>query len=245
MTNGNEHRRESMAGRLARTLEERIGGGLYPMGSRLPGEHELATEFGVSRTVVREAIATLRAAGLVATVQGSGAYVRGRGRPDAFVLEDLGLPPLEAIVSALELRIALESEAAVLAASRRDEAHLAALRGTLAEMTDAINSGEDAVAADMRFHRTITEATGNPHFTRLFDCLGAAVIPRTRLPGLRGNEPSRRDYLRAVLREHEQICYAIELCDPEAARAAIRLHLTGSRLRLLTLMERSRKSPAT
>ncbi|MGE4529288.1 MAG: FadR/GntR family transcriptional regulator [Rhodospirillaceae bacterium] len=229
--------RQSLAEQIVRILAGRIADGSYPLGARLPSEHEMTAEFGVSRTVVREAVANLRATGLVATAQGRGAFVVRQKPPEVFRIEETGGPPLAEIVSAMELRIAFESEAAILAAARRTPAHLAALAASIAEMDAAIAAGEDAVPADMRFHRCIAEATGNPHFVRLFDCLGDGIIPRTRLPSFRAAGGGQADYLRAVLREHEQIFHAIELSDPEAARAALRLHLTGSRLRLVKMMD--------
>jgi DNA-binding FadR family transcriptional regulator len=225
-------RRETLTGQLVKTISERIASGTYAVGARLPSEQEMIDEFGVSRTVVREAVANLRANGCVTTVQGKGAFVVQQERSGAFQIEASGLSAVQEMVSVLELRIALESEAAVLAAQRRTEEQLAAMRKALADMLSAIEKGEDAVQADMEFHRCIAEAAGNPHFLKLFNYVGELLIPRARLQSFKLEGVSMREYLDRIQREHEQICYAIERQDPEAARAALRLHLAGSRDRL-------------
>ncbi|HSD39764.1 MAG TPA: FadR/GntR family transcriptional regulator [Rhodocyclaceae bacterium] len=225
-------RRETLTGQLVKTISERIASGAYPVGERLPSEQVMIDEFGVSRTVVREAVANLRASGRVTTVQGVGAFVVQQERSGAFQIEASGLSVVQEMVAVLELRIALESEAAVLAAQRRTDEQLAAMRKALADMLAAIEKGEDAVQADMEFHRCIAEAAGNPHFLKLFNYVGELLIPRARLQSFRLEGVSMREYLERIQREHEQICYAIERQDPEAARAALRLHLSGSRDRL-------------
>jgi DNA-binding FadR family transcriptional regulator len=150
----------------------------------------------------------------------------------AFQIETSGLSATQEVMSVLELRIALESEAAVLAAQRRTDEHLAAMRKALADMLAAIEKGEDSVYADMEFHRCIAEAAGNAHFLKLFNYVSEMLIPRSRRQYLRLEGTSMREYLDRTRREHEQICYAIERRDPEAARAALRLHLSDSRDRL-------------
>jgi GntR family transcriptional repressor for pyruvate dehydrogenase complex len=224
--------RETLTGQLTRTLSERIASGQYAVGSRLPSEQEMIGEFGVSRTVVREAIANLRANGRVTTMQGVGAFVMQQDVSTGFQIDAAGLSEVHDVVAVLELRIALESEAAVLAAQRRTPEQLAVMKQALLEMDEAISRGESAVQADMRFHRAIAEATGNPHFLKLFNYVGELLIPRARLQSVRLDNTPMPDYLARVQREHEQICYAIERQDPEAARAALRMHLSESKARL-------------
>jgi GntR family transcriptional regulator, transcriptional repressor for pyruvate dehydrogenase complex len=225
-------RRETLTGQLVKMLGERIADGTYKRGEKMPSEQELIEEFGVSRTVVREAIATLRANGLVSTQQGVGAFVLNRTAILPFRIEEANLGVVNEVVAVLELRIGIESEAGSLAAVRRNDVHLAAMRAAMAEMTKAIETGEDAVPADLDFHRAIAAGTENPHFLALFNYLGELLIPRTRLQTFRLNGTSPTDYLARVNREHEEIYNAIERRDPEAARAAMRLHLIGSRERL-------------
>lgn len=230
-------RRETLTSQLIRSLSARIEqGGLKP-GDKLPSEQELIEEFGVSRTVVREAISSLRAAGLVATQQGVGAFVQSNALTPSFRIDEANLDLLKEVIGVLELRIALEAEACALAAQRRQENHLAAMRLALDRMEAVIDAEEDAVAPDLDFHRSIAEATGNVHFSHLFSYLGALMIPRTRLQTFRFFADDRLEYLRRVNREHEDIYQAIQRHDSDAARSAMRLHLSNSRERVRRAME--------
>jgi DNA-binding FadR family transcriptional regulator len=162
-------------------------------------------EYGVSRSVVREAISHLQAAGLVETRHGIG----------TFVLD----PPLpESSMAILELRMGMETEAAWLAASRRTTAQLAALREALGDMRRAQEAGQSTVEADVRFHRLLAESSGNRYFVELQGQLGAVLSARERPPG--GHMHMHR--------EHEDIVDAIARQDPDAARAAMRTHLSNS-----------------
>lgn len=228
--------RETLTSQLVKALTERIRTGELKPGDRLPTEQDLIEEFKVSRTVVREAVSSLRAAGLVATQQGVGAFVLQAESSPPFRIDNANLNLLKDVIAVLELRIGIESDAAALAAQRRTEAHLAAMREALDRMSAAIDASEDAVAPDFDFHRTIAEATGNRHFTHLFSYLGALLIPRARLQTFRYFAADRTEYLRRVNREHEDIYQAIKRQDQEAARSAMRLHLSNSRERLRVAM---------
>jgi DNA-binding FadR family transcriptional regulator len=230
------HQRETLTSQLVKALTERIRTGALKPGDRLPTEQELIEEFKVSRTVVREAISSLKAAGLVATQQGVGAFVLQAESSPPFRIDGANLSLLKDVISVLELRIGIESDAAALAAQRRTQAHLDAMRNALDRMTAAIDAEEDAVAPDFDFHRTIAEATGNRHFTHLFSYLGALLIPRARLQTFRYFAADRKEYLRRVNREHEDIYQAIRRQDADAARSAMRLHLSNSRERLRLAM---------
>jgi DNA-binding FadR family transcriptional regulator len=228
--------RETLTSQLVKVLTERIHKGVLKPGDRLPTEQDLIEEFSVSRTVVREAISSLKAAGLVASQQGVGAFVLQADASPSFRIDGTSLNLLKDVIAVLELRIGLESDAAALAAQRRTETDLVAMREALDRMTAAIDASEDAVAPDFDFHRTIAEATGNRHFTHLFSYLGALLIPRARLQTFRYFAADRTDYLRRVNREHEDIYQAIKRQDTEAARSAMRLHLSNSRERLRLAM---------
>jgi DNA-binding FadR family transcriptional regulator len=230
-------RHETLTSQLVKALTERIDKAVFKPGDKLPSEQELIEEFGVSRTVVREAISSLRAAGLVATQQGVGAFVLQSTQRRPFRIDEAGLDLLKEVIAVLELRICLETEAAGLAAQRRDAGQLSALRGALDRMAAAIEASEDAVSADFDFHRNIAEATGNLHFAHLFNYLGALLIPRARVETQRHFAADPVEYLRRVQREHEDIYRAIERQDAEAARSAMRLHLSNSRERLRQAME--------
>jgi DNA-binding FadR family transcriptional regulator len=226
-------RRRPRALDLVDTLGSRIRRGHLPPGTKLPTEGQFMDEFGVSRTVVREALSKLQAAGMVATRHGIGTFVVGPGDSErGFQIEPQHLATLGDVIAVLELRIGVETEAAALAAQRRTPAQLAAMRAALAEFAAAVEAGRDAVAADFTFHSEIARATHNDHFAGLLSTLGARIIPRARLdpPGT-APDPARRAYLRRVNAEHESIVDAIHNQDPEGARAAMRTHLANSRER--------------
>lgn len=233
-------RRETLTSQLLRALTERITRGTFKPGDKLPSEQEIIEEFGVSRTVVREAISSLRAAGLVSTQQGVGAFVMQPERAAPFRIDETNLDVLKEVIAVLELRTGLEAEAAALAAERRRPEHLRAMRDALDRMEAAIEARQDAVGADLDFHRGIAEATGNRHFSHLFGYLGTLLIPRTRVQTFKLIGTAREDYLRRVNREHEDIFRAIGDGDPGAASAAMRQHLGNSRERLRQAYEHRR-----
>ncbi len=214
---------------LVEALGERIRDGRLAPGDKLPTEAAVMAEFGVSRTVVREAISKLQAAGLVQTRHGVGTFVLASDGT-AFRIAPDQYATLRDVIAVLELRIGVESEAAALAAQRRTEDNLERLRAALAAFGAAVEAGDDAVDADFQFHLEIARATQNTHFSELLASLGTMIIPRARLD--RANaEPQRAAYLRRVNAEHEGILDAIAAGDIEAARAAMRTHLANSRER--------------
>lgn len=217
---------------LVEALGERIRDGRLPTGAKLPTEAEVMAEFGVSRTVVREAISKLQAAGLVETHHGVGTFVAAPAEAGNFRIAPEQVATIREVIAVLELRIGLEAEAAALAATRRTEANLRTLREAVAAFGDAIAAGADAVSADMQLHLEIARATQNQHFVELMSYLGTMLIPRTRVNTARFAGENRAAYLQRVHAEHESIVDAIAAQDPDAARAAIRTHLTNSRERL-------------
>ena len=166
---------------MVESLGERIRDGRLAPGDKLPTEAAVMAEFGVSRTVVREAISKLQAAGMVETRHGIGTFVVGLGDASAFRIEPQQLGTLRDVIAMLELRIGIESEAAGLAAQRRTAANLAVMREALDAFAAAVEAGRDAVAADFQFHTEIARATQNEHFAGLLATLGAQIIPRARL----------------------------------------------------------------
>lgn len=229
---GNAPRRSrNLALELVESIGDRIRDGRLAAGEKLPTEAEIMAGYGVSRTVVREALSKLQAAGQVRTRHGIGTFVVGPGEAAPFRIAPEQLATLADVIAMLELRIGLETEGAALAAQRRTEANLAAMRGALDEFAAAVRSGHDAVAPDFRFHQEIARATHNPHFAELVGTLGASMIPRARLDAPVPLTEERREFLRRVHGEHENIYDAIAARDAEAARAAMRTHLANSRER--------------
>ncbi|HEY8876517.1 MAG TPA: FadR/GntR family transcriptional regulator [Roseateles sp.] len=224
-------RPRTLALELVESLGDRIRGGQLKAGDKLPTEAAIMGEFEVSRTVVREAISKLQAAGLVETRHGIGTFVLGPGDGPSFKLSPEQFSTLQDVIAVLELRIGLETEAAGLAAQRRSEANLAALRKALDAVIAAVEAGQDSVAADFQFHLEIARATQNSHFADLMATLGAQIIPRARLESPIDMSAERLAYMRRVNTEHENILDAIANRDAESARAAMRTHLSNSRER--------------
>ena len=188
--------------------------------------------YRVSRTVVREAISRLQAAGLVETRHGIGTFVLDPPKGGPLKIDSIDLATVNEVLAVLELRISLETEAAALAAARRSQAQLALIRRALDAMTQSIADASDSVSPDFQFHLQIAQATHNRHFADLLGYLGPRIIPRARVNTAELAREERSEYLRRVNREHEQIYAAIARKDPEAARAAMRRHLANSRERI-------------
>lgn len=225
-------RSRSLTQMLVESMTARIGRRELRPGDKLPTESAFMVEYGVSRTVVREAISRLQAAGLVETRQGVGTFVLERARQDPLRVDPAELATIEEVIAVLELRIAIEAEAAALAAGRRSDAHLAAMRLALDAFARSIEAPDDTVNPDFEFHLQVALASGNRHFADLMNHLGTLIIPRTRVNTARFAQQDRTEYLRRVGREHEDIYAAIARRDGDAARAAMRTHLSNSRERL-------------
>lgn len=217
-----------LAERLAKRLIEAVQDGSLPAGSRLPTEQALCDQYGVSRTVVREAISMLKREGMVASRQGSGTFVTSRPSVALRLAPPLG--NLEAVVEILEIRGALETKAAELAAQRCSKAQLRAMRNALAELEEAVERGEDGVREDLAFHRSIVEATGNAHFLETIDFLHQLL--HQAMGVTRRNEARHPQYMQQVEQEHLLLVEAIAAGDGEAARQAASLHLNNAEGRL-------------
>ncbi|MBS1176694.1 MAG: transcriptional regulator, GntR family [Proteobacteria bacterium] len=224
-------RPRSLALELVEALGDRIRDGRLAAGDKLPTEAEFMAEFGVSRTVVREAISKLQASGLVLTRHGIGTFVVGLGDAAPFRLAPEQFATLRDVIAVLELRIGIETEAASLAAQRRNADNLRQMRSALDAVAAAVEQGRDAVGPDFQFHLEVARATQNAHFADLMSSLGTMIIPRARLDGAPDMSDEQRLYLRRVNAEHESIFDAIRNQDSDAARAAMRTHLANSRER--------------
>ncbi|MGL6111757.1 MAG: FadR/GntR family transcriptional regulator [Rubrivivax sp.] len=224
-------RPRSLALELVEALGDRIREGRLAPGDKLPTEAAFMAEFGVSRTVVREAISKLQAAGQVQTRHGIGTFVVGLGEAAPFRIAPEQFATLRDVIAVLELRIGIETEAASLAAQRRNGDNLRQMRAALDAIAAAVEAGRDAVGPDFQFHLEIARATQNAHFAELMGSLGTMIIPRARLDSARDAGDEQRAYLRRVNGEHESIFDAIRNQDSDAARAAMRTHLANSRER--------------
>jgi len=219
-----------LAGEFAARLAADITSGKLTPGTRLPTEQQMIAATGVSRTVVREAVAALRAEGLVFTRQGVGAFVAESARRP-FRIEPNELGTLREVLHVMELRTGIEIEAAGLAAERASAADLRAIADAYAAIEDAIARDESGVDQDFAFHRSIAQATGNAQFSHFLDYLGRFIIPRQTINSGTNGGGGRRAYLQAIQKEHRAITAAIRAGAVAPARAAMRRHLHNSRKR--------------
>lgn len=234
-------RKRNLVSDLAEAISREIAEGRLQAGDRLPTEAELASAAGVSRTVVREAVAALKAAKLVQTRQGAGAFVLPPP-PKSDFFASLSNGEVDDILAMLELRLAVEVEAASLAAVRRTDEEMAALDRALENIT----KGEDyGIAADLEFHRILAGATKNPYFARFLDFLGEFAVPRRSGPRPAGEGQQQRDYLGVVEREHRAIRDAIATGDSNLAAAMMRAHLANSRNRYSARILEASTKPAS
>jgi len=211
---------------VADFLAAEIRKGTFQVGEKLPPEAALAERFGVSRTVIREALGRLKYDGLLDSRQGIGATVVGDRSSRAFRLETFDEEKLRDWEQLYELRSTLEAEAAALAAERRGEEDLTRLKDCLRAIQEAADQRIERTAADAGFHRCVARASQNVYLAELMNFLIDTVIRGflkvwenlDREPGLP----------RIILQEHTAIFEAIEAQDPLRARQATLTHLRNS-----------------
>lgn len=229
---GQIRRGEHLPARIAAQVGSDIQEGRLKPGDKLPTEHFLAKSFGVSRSVVREAIAQLRNEGLVETRQGVGAFVTERQARLIRIDED-ELFERDSFRALFQLRIPLEIEAAALAALHHTPEDLARLDEALERMTGSEKWTEEGIVADLAFHRVIGEATGNDYFAMFIAFIAerislAIAAARSRV--------ALEEIVKVTIEEHVLVRDAIASRDAKAARAAMRAHLRGAADRIgLTL----------
>jgi GntR family transcriptional regulator, transcriptional repressor for pyruvate dehydrogenase complex len=222
--------RARLSDQLADHLAAQLRAGVWQPGQPLPTEAELVRRHGVSRTVVREAVSRLSSLGLLESRQGSGVYVRSPAGIQPLDLQGGHAAPLQAVLQIVEVRRALEAEAAALAAERRSPAQLDAIAQALQAVDAAAACGRDGVEEDLRFHHLVAQATGNGQLMATLDYLMAFLREGTRVT--RANEARRADMMAAVRREHRAILAAIERGDAAAARRAATRHMQHAEVRL-------------
>ena len=219
-----------LSDQLADALRSGIESGQWPQGSRLPTEQALASQYGVSRTVVREAVSRVRSMGLLVARQGSGMFVAARTAARPLVFDPAVLSRLESVLQMVEVRRALESEVAALAAQRATAAQRRHIQQALQQVDASVASGSAGIDEDMAFHQAIAEASGNPQFTRLLRHLEQYL--RDAMAVTRSNESLKPEFMAQVRQEHQAIADAIARGDAEAARAAAAHHMVQGARRL-------------
>jgi GntR family transcriptional regulator, transcriptional repressor for pyruvate dehydrogenase complex len=206
---------------IVQQIEESISKGALKEGDQLPAERELAQQFGVSRTAVREAVKALREKGLVEAYPGRGTFITSatprtiRQSLDRMIRGG----PQEGTAHLVEVREILEPEIAALAASRADEETVTEMREAVAVMDRSKRDPEAYIEADLDFHLALAEAAANPLILSLIDSIvGVLREQRTSIFMVEGG-PERGQY------HHKKILEAVEHRDPQGAREAMRAHL--------------------
>jgi GntR family transcriptional repressor for pyruvate dehydrogenase complex len=206
---------------IVQQIEDSILSGALKTGEQLPAERELAQQFGVSRTAVREAVKSLREKGLVEAYSGRGTFITNgtsqsiRQSLDRMI--KIGQP--EGSLQLAELRAILEPGIAALAATRVEESHLAVMREAYAVMDRNRDDPEAYIEADLDFHLSMAEAAANPLILALIDSIvGVLREQRIRIFNVAGG-PDRGQF------HHKRILEAIEQRDPAKAWEAMRAHL--------------------
>lgn len=223
----------TLSDQVAQALFARIESGRLKPGDKLPAEAVLGPEFGVSRTVLREAISRLKQEGLLESRQGSGVFVSAQAGMKPLKIDASVSDSRDEVLQIVEVRRALDSEVAALAAHRRSEAQLAEIERAFETIDADVAAGGDGVATDIAFHRTIAQATSNPFFLQTVEFLSQYVMRAVRVT--RANEALRVEFMRQVRNEHRAIVDAIRQQDAVAARNAAETHMFNAARRLASV----------
>ena len=215
-----------LSDQVAQQLAAEIKAGRLAPGAKLPPEARLVEQFAVSRTVVREAVSRLKSLGLVDSRQGSGVYVAASPPFEPLNFDAKSADSQSAVAQMVEVRRALEAEAAMLAAQRRTPADAKRIQQAVQALDKAVAAGGDGVEEDLRFHRSIAQAAHNPFLMDTLDYL--AQFMRGAISVTRANEARRADFTTQVRGEHAAIAEAIAAGDATRARAAAGRHMANA-----------------
>lgn len=225
---------------IVRQLADMVREGELKPGDRLPAERELAAAFGVGRPTLRQALTVLAQAGVVEVIPGSGVYLR---KPVQESPGDLGqamglllMTEQQNLHDILELRAAIEGEAAYLAALRRTPEQAAKLQTAFDNLCEAYDTRGVAAEEDFQFHFVVAEATGNPVLLKVMASL--ADLNRRQLVATTLSLYHEPDRISALRREHEAILAPILAQRPDDARAAMVNHLRHVSERLTRAQEK-------
>ncbi|QRM57974.1 FadR/GntR family transcriptional regulator [Sinorhizobium sp. BG8] len=219
--------RGNLAEIVVAKLSERIDSGLYAPGEKIPSSAQLCEEFGVSRTVIREALTSLKVAGRVISRQGAGVYVTEK---DAKTLnfEISRIDDIRSAMQILELRLGVEMQSVALAAQRRTPEALAEIARAFDHIENlTTNDAEAEARADFEFHLAIAKATRNPHFPSFLEAVMGEINFDLLLKHRQSGRP-HNTYLKKINKEHSAILAAITQGDPKGAKQALVAHLEES-----------------
>lgn len=191
-------------------------------GERLPTEGQLAATFGVSRNVVREAVASLRSRRVLETRRGIGTFVTESALHSSFEVDPEDLLEQAMLVQIYQLRLEVESGAAAIAARQRTGEQLERLEHALFRVNDSAPDWEEGAKSAVDFHEEIARATNNPYFEQLMAHLRSAIHKAVRTLRYSGEGTARTAQIES---EHRTIFEAIKQQDADAARTAMRAHL--------------------
>lgn len=220
---------DALPSQVASLLSKEIERKQLLPGHRLPTEQQLADRFGVSRNVVREAVAQLRADGLVEARQGVGAFVLAPEQRAAIRIDREALKDVENMERLFELRCILESQSAALAAERRNDDHLTSIKAALDRMSGEEKWEDGSIDADLAFHREIARATGNNYIHTFISFVCEQI--RHTIQYARLTNPLH-DLVEVNVGEHVRVYEAVVAGDAAAAEKAMQAHIIGAAKRV-------------
>lgn len=219
---------DSLATTVAKQLEAEISSERIKVGEKLPAEGALCELFGVSRTVIREAITQLKSLGLVETRRGVGTTVLRSTSSETVFAYNVDPTAIKDILNILEIRMSIESTACGLAAERRTADDLMKIEQCCVAFEAALARGELARKEDYDFHLAICQATHNPFFKQFYEQFNKNVIPREHLVNVDRDHVASDEYLERIRDEHREILSTIQQQDGEAAKEAMHRHLDNA-----------------
>ncbi|MEV7648227.1 FCD domain-containing protein [Arthrobacter sp. NPDC089319] len=212
--------RSALVQQIIAILQSNIASGAWPVGSRVPLEAELLTQYGVSRVTLRQAIQSLVHVGMLETIQGSGTFVRASSELDTVLARFVAG---EELAYVLEARLAIEAQASEIAATRATNKNIEQLEALLEKSREAAegNDGDALAPLSAAFHRLVVDAARNPVLSRLYHGIDEGMERSVR-------EVSAHQPLTTFVDEHARVVQAIKSGDGSTAAAAARAHLVGA-----------------
>ncbi|AZC37283.1 FadR/GntR family transcriptional regulator [Pseudomonas chlororaphis] len=223
-------RPDTLVERVVNAIRKEIDAGRLTAESRLPTEQQLTEQLNVSRSVVREAVAQLKADGILVSRRGLGSFISQNPNGSVFRFpSQKGRKP--DLVQMFEMRLWIETQAASIAAQRRDDADLQRMRTALQEMHDQRSDLAAAALADVEFHRAIADASKNHYFVAFHDFLRGQLAEARRTAWENSAAHSVGGSADAG-REHQALYEAIAAGDRLQAAACAEAHLRAAAKRL-------------
>jgi len=215
----------SLPQQIATLILKRITSKELQPGDQLDTEAQLVDTYGVSRNVIREAVASLRSRGILETRRGLGTFVREDALLQSFKVDFKDLLDMEYLTDIYALRIEVESGAAALAAIKRNKKQLEQLENALLKVNQSAPNWEQGAETAVDFHLLIARLTNNPYFEQLMTHLHSAIREGVRTLRYTSSGTNRTE---RIEEEHQAIFMAIARQDPDKARAMMRRHLENA-----------------